>query len=120
MLDWLLLPWQYPFMLRALIGAVMVGSICAIIGTYVVLRGMAFFEMGLVFPGTRRHQLSIVDRTPAQILYHDLCLLSRRQSMGDNSRDPLLGWRQPAAQPSPGPQSPSTSVGCDSACTPGC
>lgn len=54
MLDWLLLPWQYPFMLRALIGAVMVGSICAIIGTYVVLRGMAFFGDALahaILPG---------------------------------------------------------------------
>src|SRR3972149_7041776 len=54
MLDWLLLPWQYPFMLRALIGAVMVGSICAVVGTYVVLRGMAFFGDALahaILPG---------------------------------------------------------------------
>jgi len=54
MLDWLLLPWQYAFMLRALIGAVLVGSLCAIVGTYVVLRGMAFFGDALahaILPG---------------------------------------------------------------------
>jgi manganese/iron transport system permease protein len=54
MLDWILLPWQYAFMVRALIGAVLVGSLCAIVGTYVVLRGMAFFGDALahaILPG---------------------------------------------------------------------
>ena len=54
MLDWIFLPWQYDFMVRALIGAVLVGSLCAIVGTYVVLRGMAFFGDALahaILPG---------------------------------------------------------------------
>lgn len=54
MLDWLLLPWHYAFMVRALIGAILVGSLCAIVGTYVVLRGMAFFGDALahaILPG---------------------------------------------------------------------
>ena len=54
MLDWIFLPWQYAFMVRALIGAVLVGSLCAIVGTYVVLRGMAFFGDALahaILPG---------------------------------------------------------------------
>ncbi len=54
MLDWIMLPWQYPFMVRALVGAVLVGSLCAVIGTYVVLRGMAFFGDALahaILPG---------------------------------------------------------------------
>src|SRR5512139_1785748 len=54
MLDWILLPWNYAFMVRALIGAILVGSLCAIVGTYVVLRGMAFFGDALahaILPG---------------------------------------------------------------------
>ncbi len=54
MLDWILLPWHYAFMVRALIGAVLVGTLCAIVGTYVVLRGMAFFGDALahaILPG---------------------------------------------------------------------
>ncbi len=54
MLDWILLPWHYAFMVRALIGAVLVGSICAVVGSYVVLRGMAFFGDALahaILPG---------------------------------------------------------------------
>jgi manganese/iron transport system permease protein len=54
MLDWILLPWHYAFMVRALVGAILVGSLCAIVGTYVVLRGMAFFGDALahaILPG---------------------------------------------------------------------
>jgi manganese/iron transport system permease protein len=54
MLDWIFLPWHYPFMIRALIGSILVGSLCAIVGTYVVLRGMAFFGDALahaILPG---------------------------------------------------------------------
>jgi len=54
MLDWILFPWHYAFMMRALIGAILVGTLCAIVGTYVVLRGMAFFGDALahaILPG---------------------------------------------------------------------
>lgn len=47
-------PFQYAFMIRALIGALIVGVACPILGTYVVLRGMAFFGDALahiVLPG---------------------------------------------------------------------
>ncbi len=47
-------PFSYPFMTRALIAAVIVGVICPILGTYVVLRGMAFFGDALahiILPG---------------------------------------------------------------------
>ena len=36
-------PLQYQFMVRGLLASVMVGTLCAVVGTYVVLRGMAFF-----------------------------------------------------------------------------
>ncbi|MFH2103220.1 MAG: metal ABC transporter permease [Chloroflexota bacterium] len=42
MMTWLLEPLQYEFMLRGLIAAVVVGVLCSVMGTYVVLRGMAF------------------------------------------------------------------------------
>jgi ABC-type Mn2+/Zn2+ transport system permease subunit len=54
MLNWLILPWHYAFMVRALIGAILVGTLCAVVGTYVVLRGMAFFGDALahaILPG---------------------------------------------------------------------
>ncbi len=54
MVEFLLAPLAYPFMVRALLAAVLVGAICAVVGTYVVLRGMAFFGDALahsVLPG---------------------------------------------------------------------
>ena len=47
-------PLRYPFMLRGLLASVMVGTLCAVVGTYVVLRGMAFFGDALahaILPG---------------------------------------------------------------------
>ncbi len=53
-LGFLIEPLSYPFMLRGLIAAVMVGVVCAVSGTYVVLRGMAFLGDALahaILPG---------------------------------------------------------------------
>lgn len=53
-LDFILTPLSYPFMVRGLIAAVMTGIVCATVGTYVVLRGMAFFGSALahsILPG---------------------------------------------------------------------
>ena len=50
----LLVPLQYSFMLRALLASVIVGVLCAVMGTYVVLRGMAFLGDALahaILPG---------------------------------------------------------------------
>jgi manganese/iron transport system permease protein len=50
----LLTPLSYPFMLRALLASVVVGVLCAVMGTYVVLRGMAFLGDALahaILPG---------------------------------------------------------------------
>ena len=41
-MSFLLEPLQYAFMVRGLLASVMVGILCAVMGTYVVLRGMAF------------------------------------------------------------------------------
>jgi len=77
MLDWLLLPWQYAFMVRALIGAILVGTLCAVVGTYVVLRGMAFFGDALahaILPGVAIGYL-----------------------VGGGAREPLFWWAMLAA-----------------------
>jgi manganese/iron transport system permease protein len=54
MLDWLLEPLQFSFILRALIASAIVGVVCSVLGTYIVLRGMAFFGDALahtILPG---------------------------------------------------------------------
>jgi manganese/iron transport system permease protein len=54
LLDWFLQPLAYAFMQRALVAAVLVGIVCAVVGTYIVLRGMAFFGDALahtILPG---------------------------------------------------------------------
>jgi ABC-type Mn2+/Zn2+ transport system permease subunit len=54
MLDWLLGPLQYGFMIRGFGAAILVGIVCGVLGSYVVLRGMAFLGDALahaVLPG---------------------------------------------------------------------
>lgn len=40
--DWLLIPFEVSFVQRALLAGVLVSVVCALVGTWVVLRGMAF------------------------------------------------------------------------------
>ncbi|MDZ4158401.1 MAG: metal ABC transporter permease [Anaerolineaceae bacterium] len=54
MIDLVLNPLQYAFMVRGFGAAVLVGVVCAVVGTFVVLRGMAFFGDALahaILPG---------------------------------------------------------------------
>ena len=54
MLNFLLEPLSYAFMARGMMAAIMVGVVCALVGTYVVLQGMAFFGDALahsILPG---------------------------------------------------------------------
>ena len=41
-MDWLLEPLRQPLIVNALIASALVGVVCAVVGTYVVLRGIAF------------------------------------------------------------------------------
>jgi manganese/iron transport system permease protein len=53
-LELLLEPLRFAFMLRGLLAAVLVGIVCSVVGTFVVLRGMAFFGDALahaILPG---------------------------------------------------------------------
>ncbi len=52
--DFLFKPLSYAFMQRGLLAVVMVGVVCAVVGTYVVLHGLAFFGDALahaILPG---------------------------------------------------------------------
>jgi manganese/iron transport system permease protein len=54
MANLILEPLSYAFMQRGLIAAVLVGIVCALVGTYIVLRGMTFFGDALahaILPG---------------------------------------------------------------------
>ncbi|WP_405931207.1 anchored repeat-type ABC transporter permease subunit [Streptomyces sp. NBC_00827] len=54
MIDFLLDPWELPFMQRAFTIAAVVGLVCGVVGVYVVLRGMAFIGDAVAhsaFPG---------------------------------------------------------------------
>jgi ABC-type Mn2+/Zn2+ transport system permease subunit len=45
--DLLTDPWASPFMVRALLALLMVSLVCAVVGSFVVVRGMAFIGEGL-------------------------------------------------------------------------
>ena len=54
LVDIFIQPFSYAFMIRGLAASVIVGVVCAVVGVYVVLRGMAFFGDALahaVLPG---------------------------------------------------------------------
>lgn len=54
MVDWLLEPLGFAFMQRGFVAALLVGVVCAIVGCYIVLRGMAFLGEALghaILPG---------------------------------------------------------------------
>lgn len=54
MANWLLEPLAYAFMQRSFLAAIIVGVVCALVGCYIVLRGMAFFGDALahaILPG---------------------------------------------------------------------
>ncbi len=54
LIDLILTPLNYSFMVRGLTAAVLTGIVCAVIGVYVVVRGMAFFGDALahsILPG---------------------------------------------------------------------
>ena len=54
LVELLIQPLRYPFMVRGLLASLMVGTLCAVVGSYVVLRGMAFFGDALahaILPG---------------------------------------------------------------------
>jgi ABC-type Mn2+/Zn2+ transport system permease subunit len=53
-LEWLVAPLRHAFMIRALVASALVGGLCSVVGTFVVLRSMAFLGDAIahsVLPG---------------------------------------------------------------------
>lgn len=76
-MELLLEPLSHPFMVRALVAAILVGLVSPIVGSYVVLRGLAFFGDALahaILPG-----------------------LALGYLLGGGARDPLFWWALLAA-----------------------
>lgn len=72
LLTFFIQPLEYAFMQRGILAAVLVGIVCAVVGTYVVLRGMAFFGDALahaILPGVAMGYLA-----------------------GGGAREPLFWW----------------------------
>jgi ABC-type Mn2+/Zn2+ transport system permease subunit len=77
MIEFLTEPLRYGFMVRGLAAAGLVGIICAVIGTFIVLRGMAFFGDALahtILPGVAVGYL-----------------------VGNGAREPLFWWAMATA-----------------------
>jgi manganese/iron transport system permease protein len=72
MINIIIEPLGYAFMVRGILASILVGIVCAVVGTYVVLRGMAFFGDALahaILPGIAIGYL-----------------------VGDGAREPLFWW----------------------------
>jgi len=46
-MDWVLAPLRYEFFQHGLVAAILIGSLCGLIGVYIVLRGMSYIGHGL-------------------------------------------------------------------------
>ncbi len=71
MLAWIADPLGYAFMIRALVASVLVGGLCAVVGTFVVLRSMAFLGDAIahsVLPGVATGML-VAGRGDRQTLF---------------------------------------------------
>lgn len=96
----LLEPLQYAFLVRALLAAVMVGAVCATVGTFIVLRGMAFFgdalahailpgvAIGYIIGGGSRGPLLLAALVAAIITAVGIGAVSRR---GEVKEDTAIG-----------------------------
>ena len=98
MLDWLLDPFQYEFMQRALVGGALAAIICAVVGTWVVLRGLAFMGDALahgVLPGIALAFLWGFDLTvgalaSAALMVAGINLVNRRGKLREDTGIGLL------------------------------
>jgi manganese/iron transport system permease protein len=97
-IDWFLDPFQYAFMQRALLGGALAAAICAVVGTWVVLRGLAFMGDALahgVLPGIALAFLWGFDLTlgalaSAAVMVAGINLVNRRGNLREDTGIGLL------------------------------
>lgn len=98
MVDWLLDPFQFEFMQRALLAGALAAVTCAVVGTWVVLRGLAFMGDALahgVLPGIALAFLWGFDITlgalvSAAIMVAGINLVNRRARLSEDTGIGLL------------------------------
>ena len=98
MVDWLLDPFQFEFMQRALLAGALAAVTCAVVGTWVVLRGLAFMGDALahgVLPGIALAFLWGFDITlgalvSAAIMVAGFNLVNRRARLSEDTGIGLL------------------------------
>jgi ABC-type Mn2+/Zn2+ transport system permease subunit len=97
-MDWLLTPLAYGFMQRGLMASLMVGVLCAVIGCYVVLRGMAFLGDALahaILPGVAvayllKGNLMVGALVAAMLVAVGVGFLSRRSTIKEDTAIGIL------------------------------
>lgn len=98
MIDWFLDPFQFDFMQRALLAGVLAAITCAVVGTWVVLRGLAFMGDALahgVLPGIALAFLWGIDLTigalvSAAVMVAGINLVNRRGHLREDTGIGLL------------------------------
>jgi manganese/iron transport system permease protein len=97
-IDWFLDPFQFDFMQRALLAGVLAAITCSVVGTWVVLRGLAFMGDALahgVLPGIALAFLWGVDLTvgalvSAAVMVAGINLVNRRGHLREDTGIGLL------------------------------
>ncbi len=96
MLEWLLVPFEVSFVRRALLAGLLVSLVCALVGTWVVLRGMAFLGEAMshgLLPGVALASLTgqsvlLGAAVSAGVMAGGVALLGRSRLV---SRDTAIG-----------------------------
>jgi ABC-type Mn2+/Zn2+ transport system permease subunit len=95
-LDWLLVPFDVSFVRRALAAGVLVSLLCALVGTWVVLRGMAFLGdamshgllPGVALASLTGHSVLLGAAVSAGVMVLGVAVLGRSRRL---SRDTSIG-----------------------------
>lgn len=95
-LEWLLVPFEVAFVRRALVAGVLVSLVCALVGTWVVLRGMAFLGEAVshgLLPGVALASLTgqsilLGAAASATVMVAGVALIGRARQL---SRDTAIG-----------------------------
>jgi manganese/iron transport system permease protein len=96
--NWLLEPLSYEFMQRGLLASMIVGVLCSVMGTYVVLRGMAFLGDAMahaILPGVAiayilRSDLLFGAAVAAVVIALSIGFFSRRDQLREDTAIGIL------------------------------
>ena len=126
MTELVLAPLAYPFVGRALLAVTMVALVCALVGTFAVLRGMSYIgsalahslvpgiALGYLLGGADRDRLFWWATATAILASLGMAALVHRARVGE---DAVAGWWTPACSRSASPSSPRPTISRWICCT---